>query len=183
MSRILTPPPHPAGIRWGLNETTYLKYTTCYLAHSHHFLNLYHNYVGGLIRVSKLLSIFIETIVLLIHLPSVLEDEVSFLTYHLFNKFYVPTIRFLLSKKNSASDSDSSCLLKSCFKFKSPFLFLFSLMCLKAKYTFHLGPCYHLEPTFSVSSPPLLRVYPLPLPLLTHVLIHSGNIWASVTSV
>lgn len=85
----------------------------------------------------------------------------------IFNKYYVPTIRSLLSKKNSASDSDSSCLLKSCFKFKSPFLFLLSLTRLKAKYTFHLGPCFHLKPTFSMSSPPRLRVYPLPLPLLT----------------
>lgn len=41
----------------------------------------------------------------------------------LFNKYYVPTIRFLLSKKNSASDADSFCLLKSGFKFKSPFPF------------------------------------------------------------
>lgn len=89
-----------------LDEITYVKCVTCYLAGSNHFLNLYDNCI-------KWLKHKILQIPFLLHqnLCTVSQSYFCFrrwivishpLTYYSTSIYCVPTVRLLLSKENSS---------------------------------------------------------------------------------
>lgn len=90
--------------------------------------------------------------------------------------YYVPIIRFLLSKENPLSLTLTHLFfLNHASSLKSPFLFLLSLICLKANYTFLLG---HL----TTWSPP--NIFPLLCCLeYTHCLYFPGREHTSICHV